>query len=497
MTFSFDERYLMFDVTPVDNQFILEYLPEARGDDVRVYLYGLMGCYYPMQEGLTLERMSQDLHLSEEEIRKSYRYWERRGLVRRVQDAPPRWVYVNLKQAGAMPPAEDPDPDFTAFAEAIYDVFDNGRRLHGAEVRTCYDWVEELKLPQEAVIMLLRHMARVKGKDFSIKSADKVAAQMADEKIRTVEEAEEFLSRDMKTYEALRRVLRKLGKRGYPSEAQLDLYRKWRDEWHFTPDAIEQACALTAKGEPSIGYLNGILEELRKNTSAGETITAEDIAADQARGDRLREVLRRLSGGRMTAENKALMAEIETMYPLNVILIAAGECSQSGKNLQDLRKLLLSWQDKGLRSEEEVREYVARFHRTTEVLRSLRDLWNGSEPGIGEANRQAVSRWMDEYGFSREMILFTAGSAAEARKPMAYLDKILTVYQQQGIRTPEEAENARKRFLDQQGWKEQGSRPAAGGKTVPGQQYEQRDYSRKQKEMMDLFIRLNGGEPDA
>ena len=45
--FGFDERYAVFDVTPVDNQFILEYLPAAKGDYVKVYLYGLTQCCHP------------------------------------------------------------------------------------------------------------------------------------------------------------------------------------------------------------------------------------------------------------------------------------------------------------------------------------------------------------------------------------------------------------------------------------------------------------------
>ena len=87
MLFGFEDRFAMFDMTPVDNQFIQEYLPSARGDDVRVYLYGLMRCYHP-EENLTPARMGQDLNLTEEEIARAYRYWERKGLVRRISDDP-------------------------------------------------------------------------------------------------------------------------------------------------------------------------------------------------------------------------------------------------------------------------------------------------------------------------------------------------------------------------------------------------------------------------
>lgn len=46
--FGFDDQSMMFDVTPVENQFILEYMLSAQGDYVKVYLYGLMHCYHPV-----------------------------------------------------------------------------------------------------------------------------------------------------------------------------------------------------------------------------------------------------------------------------------------------------------------------------------------------------------------------------------------------------------------------------------------------------------------
>ena len=94
--FGFDERFAMFDITPVENLFILEYLPSAKGDYVRVYLYGLMRCYHPEQD-MNLDRMSHELNMTQEEVLSAFRYWERRRLVRRISDKPPKWQYVNLK----------------------------------------------------------------------------------------------------------------------------------------------------------------------------------------------------------------------------------------------------------------------------------------------------------------------------------------------------------------------------------------------------------------
>ena len=78
--FRFDTKYAMFDITPVENQFILEYLPAAKGDYVRVYLYGLMRCYHS-EEDMNLDRMSHELNITREEIISAFSYWERRRLV--------------------------------------------------------------------------------------------------------------------------------------------------------------------------------------------------------------------------------------------------------------------------------------------------------------------------------------------------------------------------------------------------------------------------------
>ena len=70
--FGFDERFAMFDITPVENQFILEFLPGAKGDYIKVYLYGLMRCYHP-EADMSMTRMSRELNMTEEEICAAFR----------------------------------------------------------------------------------------------------------------------------------------------------------------------------------------------------------------------------------------------------------------------------------------------------------------------------------------------------------------------------------------------------------------------------------------
>ena len=250
--FGFDERFTMFDITPVENQFILEYLPDAKGDYVKVFLYGLMRCYHP-ENDLNIDTIRHDLHMSADDILAAFRYWERRKLVRRISDKPPMWQYINIKQISMNSPEEGNDPEYEEFSNAIYEAFDKVRRLHGRELSTCFEWHEDLNLPTEVIIMLLNHMVEIKGKNFRISDAEKVAIQMAEENIRTVDSAEEFFSRDEQAYNGMKKILKQMGKKYLPSEAQVKLYLKWTREWHFSHEAIEAALDLTAKGDPSPG----------------------------------------------------------------------------------------------------------------------------------------------------------------------------------------------------------------------------------------------------
>lgn len=488
--FGFDTKYAMFDITPVENQFILEYLPAAKGDYVKVYLYGLMRCYHP-EEDMNLDRMSHELNMTREDVINAFGFWERRRLVRRISDNPPKWQYVNIKQISTEGDVA-PDPDYAEFANALYEAFDKVRRLHGSELNTCFEWHEDLRLPTEVIIMLLNHMVSVKGRNFRINDADKVAAQMAGEDIRTVESAEEFFSRDEQASAGLRKILKMLGKKYAPSEAQASLYRKWTRDWGFSQEAIEAAVELTAKGDPSMGYLDGILSSLKQDGS----MTPSGIRNSSQKADHFREVLKELGRGEVSQKNLKVYDQMLEMYPQEVILIAARECGHSGKGAEDTLKLLQAWKEKGLNSLKEVETYVQDFHDQTALIRQLKKTWGTDESRIGKTDRSLVQKWQKEMGFGRDVILAAATYASEAKQPMAYLDSILTDYQSKGITTPEQ--------VQQEHEKNRGNGRNKTAKVLPGQDFVQRNYDGVPEEMIRnledevrAFMNENGGESDA
>ena len=343
--------------------------------------------------------------------------------------------------------------------------------------------------------MLLNHMVEMKGKNFRISEAEKVAVQMAGEKITTVEAAEEFFTRDEQAYNGMKKVLKLMGKRYMPSEAQVSLYRKWTKDWGFTHEAIEAALELTAKGDPSTGYLDGILNSLRQENGNTAGMTPEQIRNSTVRAEGLRDVLKILGKGEVSQRNILLYDQMKALYPQKVILTAARECGHNGKDTEEVLKLLQAWKEKGLEKPQDVEAYVQAFHDQNAMIREIRQIWGTDEKRISKTDRSLLTRWEKEMGFSRQMILAAASYATEARQPMSYLDRILTDYKQKGITTPDQARK------DHESRKTGSGKPA---KVLPAQDFIQRDYSGVQNEMlqslaqeMEAFKRGNGGESDA
>ena len=65
--------------TVIENIFINEYIPEAKGDYVKVYLFGLKNSQNPELEPLSTGELARILDLTESDILKAFDYWNRRS----------------------------------------------------------------------------------------------------------------------------------------------------------------------------------------------------------------------------------------------------------------------------------------------------------------------------------------------------------------------------------------------------------------------------------
>lgn len=478
--FGFDDQYPYYGATPVDNQFILEYLPGASGDAVRVYLYGLMQCYHP--QGMSVEQMAREIGLTVEEIKAAYRHWERKGLVRRIADDPPTYRYVSVRQLTNMGGgAFQVDEDYVAFCEALQGIFGD-RKIHGGEQGRCYEWVESMQLPAEAVLCIIRSAVQKNGKRVAIKTIEARVTELAEKGAKTLEDVQELLAQDQAVEDGARAVLRRFGKRRAPSQDEMELYRTWYRDWGFSQEDILAACAeTTGGGEPTFKYLGGILNRLNQKRSGK---VADVLQGEKEQSAPLKALLNVMHLRSVTV-NEATLETYEQMrelYPDAIILMAGQECAKRGAGFEDVMTTLKIWKREGLTTTADVRRYMQHVDDMNDFLRMIYDVL-GVQVKPNGPDRRLAEKWLTEYKFDMAFVTQCAAFAIGKEKPMAYLAAMMENYYQKGVTTFEAAQQERAQFLAQQ----QTAAPQKTGKVVGEQLYTQREYQNDESELETMM----------
>lgn len=475
--FQRDDQYRVFGTTPVENLFLIEYMPSADGDYVKVYLSGL---FHSQQhdDGFGVKEMAAELSMTEARVEAALRYWERRRLVSRISEKPLVYRFYHLGQR--LLTGQDTftgDTEYIDFYEAVNALFGNRRKLKNQEITMAYEWVQDMGLPQEVVLMLLNHCADTRGINFSFKAAQSLAVTMREENILTTEDAEDYLSHTKQVHDGARAVLRRLNIRRLPTEDELALYKKWTGEWRFDQEAVLASLSETVKASnPSFAYVNGILEGLRRR-GAGKTQSqvTKKLAEEGAMLQKTQEVLRIL-GARISAP--AVLRAYQTLaesYPADLITLAAREVARRQGLFQDIEPLLQAWAEKGIQSAEAAAQQLSDDRNLDALLNDVFEAC-GQEGRPTGADRELLQKWLDA-GHAQEFIVLAAGQARSAKAKLPYITRVLDNWQQQGITSAEQA-----RAASRTGGKK--------GKSTAAQGYTQRQYT--EEELLGGFVDIAG-----
>lgn len=478
--FDSDKAGVLWDSVAIPNAFIIEYMPTAPENYVKVYIAGLLYARFTCaDDGLTVASLAKELGMEETDVFSAFQYWERARLVSRTQDKPPRFTYLSVQQAMLGRQAAPVDDQYMEFAQALYAIFGDRRKLHGGETQLCYEWVEQLGLPGEVVLMLVQHLSTTRGVNFSFKAAQKVALEMKERGISKLEDAEQFFARSQAAWDGTRKVLRRMSKYRPPTTDEIDLYLKWTQEWGFAPKAIEAACAEMTGGDPSFKYLDSILRGIHERSGRNETTAVQlekQLSREKEEGADIREVLQ-TAGLKLGANHPAVRESYQQMAAKlshEAIVLAAREISRSKKNqsLQKLEELVGKWHEKGLKDAADVQKYLALVKKQNTFLQKL-FAEMGTDFSPSPADRETLQTWREQWAFSDEVLIEVAGYSRGKTSPMAFMNKVLESFHNKGVMTLEAVRAAHEEHAKSY----QAAPQPRRGKTVIEQQYTQREYN--------------------
>lgn len=372
--FELDGQHRVFGVTALENLFITEYMPSADGDYVKVYLSALYHCQQGDQ-ALSLADLTLELGLSTDRVEAALRYWERRRLLSRISDDPLKYRLYHLAQrmlTGQDAPTGD--SDYVVFSEAVYALFQGRRKIRPNEIATAHEWVKELQLPQEVVLMLLRHSMDTRGVNFSFKAAQALAVAMREAKVMDSQDAESYLSHSKMAHEGARAVLRRFNIRRQPTQDELALYHKWTDDWGFKPEGVLSACTETVKAaNPSFGYLNGVLEGLMRRGAGGDGQQVAQHIQQESEGLAAARAVLDALGTRISPSTvlKAYEA-LRQSWPHELILQAAREVAARRGRFEDIEKQLSSWRGQGINTVDQAKAAHKPYQRPQKTVAAQR-----------------------------------------------------------------------------------------------------------------------------
>lgn len=298
-------KYKASDFTLVHNRFLDEYMMDANGEFVKVYLY-LLRCSSAERE-LSISSIADALNYTESDVKRALAYWEKQHLLRlayskdgtlsdiilsdgmpdaagkpktRLEDYASRMADMQ-RQTGAVPEkisiSADRKKQLAAMEEVQQIIFVAeqylGKKLSSTEVTNLLYFYDELHFSEDLIDYLLGYCVS-KGKR-SISYIRAVALEWAARGISTVEEARRDTNLYNKDFYA---VLHAFGiKDRGPAQAETELMTRWFSQLGFTLDIILEACRRTINRThtPNFQYADKILE----NWKASGVKHFEDIAA--------------------------------------------------------------------------------------------------------------------------------------------------------------------------------------------------------------------------
>jgi DnaD/phage-associated family protein len=353
----------MLSITPVENIFIDEFMPQAPSDYVKVYLYGLRQCFSPSKQDNDVESFARVLNLTPETVANAFEYWARYRLVTLVSKVPLAYVFNHIQTVvnTAIPAANG--KDYSIYNASVQSLFP-GRMLTAQEMNITYDWLDLYHLPEEVILLLIQYCISRKGSDIGFKYIDKIARDWAEKRIFTIEAAEKLIDEDQQRFSGAYRVLNQLGITGRSATPdELALLGKWTKEFGFALDAILYACReTTCISNPNMRYLDKVLTNMHAAGVIEKKQVVEYIALRQTYGTRVKSLFHVLDM-KDTAPRPEHFAAYEGWlkagFKSEAITLAARNTAGSDLRWMQLTKDLAAYKAKGIFTVAAIRQAAA------------------------------------------------------------------------------------------------------------------------------------------
>lgn len=128
--------------------------------------------------------------------------------------------------------------------------------------------------------------------------------------------------------------------------------------------------------------------------------------------------------------------------PVDFILMVIGYCVSINKsNIRYIEKTAIGWADKGVDTFEKAENYINKLTKRNSYMVQVKTAFGIYDRALTEKERACIDCWFNKFGYDITMIRLAYERAIDSIGNMSfpYIDKILSNWFKNGIRTPAQA----------------------------------------------------------
>lgn len=259
------------DYTPVSNVFIENYMAKARGEYIKVYLLGLKYCISG-EAGFNSTVIASILSLLESDVINAWNYWNDEGVIKLIPVD--KMGNYKIEFLDLVKPSDTnksinllKELDNSRVKDMLQDIEKLlARPLSPKEMTTYLGWQSDFNFSPELILLLIEYCVSRGKSDY--RYIEKTAMAWYDNKIVSIDDAQNFITKYEDKWVKIRKVLNYLGiKNPDIMKPQQEILEKWIDTYKFSLEVIYKACDICFErlNRADFRYIDGILSNWFKN----------------------------------------------------------------------------------------------------------------------------------------------------------------------------------------------------------------------------------------
>jgi len=262
-----NEDLPIFSTTTLPDIFFTEYLPEANGNYIKIYLYILFLSKY--DKDIKINDLSKKLGLPLKEIQDGMKYWEDQGVLTRkntgylIANLQEKELHQLYKPKVALS-ADQIQKSAESQKKAKTIEYINNRYFSGLMPTSWYPdielWFKKYNFEDEVMIALFDHCFNKSALHKNYVQA--VADAWAKNKIQSFNDLDQYYEKQEKLSKLASMISRKLNLSRPLSQYEYAYLEKWNIDFGYSFDIIEIALKrTTSKVNPSFDYIDKLLSD--------------------------------------------------------------------------------------------------------------------------------------------------------------------------------------------------------------------------------------------